>query len=247
MKKQTINILRLLLVLLSPLQNADATEPDWSDYDALLATHVDPGTRNGINLHLVDYSAWKHDKHWPILLKKLADFKLAQLNGKDEKLAFWINAYNIMAIHMVLKYEPVNSIRDIGNWLSPVWKKNVGIIAGRMRTLHEIEHEILRPMSEPRIHFAIVCASVSCPDLRKTAYRSENLTSALQKQHQAFISNPGKGARLIGDTIHISKIFDWFEKDFTAGGGITAYLPQGLGPTFKHVKYLRYDWSLNKR
>jgi hypothetical protein len=237
----------LLILAFYPWQNASAVEPDWSDYNALLAAHVYPETRNEVNLHLVDYSAWKRDKHWPKVLKMVEYFQLEQLQGKNEKLAFWINAYNIMAIQMILKHNPANSIRDIGNWLKPVWKKDAGIVAGKMRTLHEIEHLILRPMTEPKIHFAIVCASVSCPDLRKIAFDGKTIINALHEQHQSFISNPGKGTRLDGKAMYISKIFDWFEEDFAASGGIRTYLPKDSAGTFKSITYLSYDWSLNSR
>jgi len=235
-----------MMLVLVPWQNACAVEPDWSDYNALLAAHIYPGIRNGINLHLVDYSAWEQDVHWLKVLKMLADFDLAQLHGKDEKLAFWINAYNILAIHMVLEHKPANSIRDIGNWLLTVWKKDAGIVSGHIRTLHEIEHEFLRPMAEPRIHFAIVCASISCPDLRKAAYHSENLATVLNEQYQAFISNQGKGVRLNGNTIYISRIFDWFKEDFAASGGVAGWLPEGSEKAKRRIVYLDYDWSLNR-
>ncbi|MDP3839735.1 MAG: DUF547 domain-containing protein [Methylococcales bacterium] len=168
--------------------------------------------------------------------------------SKEEKLAFYINTYNILALKMVLDNLPVDSIKDVGNLLSPVWKKTAGVIAEKDVSLDAIENEVLRPMGEPRIHFAIVCASVSCPDLRTEPYTAEKLNAQLDDQVKSFLNNVKKGLNDDGKVIHVSKIFDWFEKDFKTVGGIEAFIRQhhsGLSKEAAIETDIDYDWSLN--
>ncbi|MDQ6987456.1 MAG: DUF547 domain-containing protein [Mariprofundaceae bacterium] len=246
-----MNIIKYFAVFLVCALSATSTqaaEPDWQPYAALLHDHVHAGERNNIRLNLVDYNAWANDKHWPALLAALRDFNTDKLTDRNEKLAFWINTYNILAIKMVIDHAPLASIRDVGSFFSPVWKKTAGIIAGKQRSLHEIEHEILRSMGEPRIHFAIVCASVSCPDLRMQAYRAATLDAQLNDQTRRFLNTPGKGMKISGNNIYISKIFDWFADDFTASGGVDAFVRKYRTEkplTTDSLTYLDYDWSLN--
>jgi len=245
--KKTILITTFLLCSISAA-SAQAASPNWQPYAALLHNHVHAGERNNIRLNLVDYKAWANDKRWPALLAALRDFDTSQLTSRNEKLAFWINTYNILAIKMVIDHAPLASIRDVGSFFSPVWKKPAGMIAGKQRSLHEVEHKILRNMGEPRIHFAIVCASVSCPDLRREAYRAATLDAQLDNQTHRFLNTPGKGMKISGNNIYISKIFDWFAEDFATSGGVNAFIRKyrhsQLIPT-DSLTYLDYDWSLN--
>jgi len=245
--KRTILITTFLLCSISAA-SAQAAEPDWQPYAALLHNHVHAGERNNIRLNLVDYKAWANDKHWPALLATLRDFDTAKLTGHDEKLAFWINTYNILAIKVVIDHAPLASIRDVGSFFSPVWKKPAGMIAGKQRSLHEVEHQILRNMGEPRIHFAIVCASVSCPDLRRESYRAATLDAQLDDQTRRFLNTPDKGMKISGNNIYISKFFDWIAEDFTASGGVDAFVRKNRTEkplATDSLTYLDYDWSLN--
>nr|WP_246480247.1 DUF547 domain-containing protein [Motiliproteus sediminis] len=168
------------------------------------------------------------------------------LSGANAKKAFYINAYNILAIDLVLKHWPVESIRDIGSWIRPVWRREAGKIAGEPVTLHQVEHEILRPMGDPRIHMAIVCASLSCPDLAARPYRGSALEQQLDHQTRLFLSNPKKGAAERGEALAISKIFDWFAADFESGGGVRAWLRRyGVMSEADTLRYLPYDWRVN--
>ena len=241
------NILFTVALIILPASSV-ATEPDWSGYNHLLQTYVQAGEKHDIELSMVDYQSLKADPHWPRLLTNLAAFDEKNLASKAEKLSFWINAYNILAIKTVLDHWPLQSIRDAGSFFSPVWKKPAGIAAGSMRTLHTIEHEILRPMAEPRIHFAIVCASVSCPDLKASAYDATHLNAQLDTQAKLFITQPTKGVSIQGHKIHSSKIFDWFEDDFQEQGGVIAFIRKyrdDLPKKPRLASHLDYDWSLN--
>src|SRR5262249_39035540 len=185
-------------------------------YTRLLQAHVKPGVVNGIRLHLVDYAGVKAD---PDYTQALADFAAATLDrlGTDtERLAFWTNAYNLMAIKAVVDRYPVKSITDGGNLLWPIWKKKVGAGGGGEDDLDDIEHGILRTFLEPRVHFAIVCASLSCPDLRREPYDGARLRAQLADAAAIFLANPTKGLQPgpDGTTARVSSIFKWFADDF---------------------------------
>lgn len=225
---------------------AFAASPDWSVYAETLQ-RVKAGKKHDTPLNLVDYSALKKSGQLEAAYQLIKTFPVETLANREEKLAFYINAYNILALKMVLDHWPVDSIKDVGNLLSPVWKKTAGVIGGQEVSLDAIENEVLRPMGEPRIHFAIVCASVSCPDLRTEPYTADKLNVQLDDQAGLFLNNAEKGLNDDGKAIHVSKIFDWFENDFKAVGGIEAFIRQHRsGLSRSAIKAdIEYDWSLN--
>ncbi len=236
----------LMIGLLVTSLNGFAEEPNWSTYKQVLS-HVKPGTKNGVELMLVDYAAIKSDGSLDKAYQELSAFKLASLSSREEKLAFYINAYNILALKMVADHWPTESIKDAGNLLSPVWDKPVGELGGKQVTLGEVEHKILRPMGEPRIHLAIVCASVSCPDLRNEPYTAAQLYKQLDEQAKSFLDNPGKGLKIEKDSLRVSQIFDWFETDFASKGGVKAFVENYIpdAPDLKIKANLPYDWEIN--
>jgi hypothetical protein len=236
----------LIAGLLFSAWSAYAQEPDWTSYQTVLK-HVKPGSKNNVSLMLVDYSAIKNNGSLDKAYRDLAAFKLERLTSREEKLAFYINAYNILAMKIVADHWPTESIKDIGSLFSPVWDKPAGELGGKTVTLGEVEHSILRPMGEPRIHLAIVCASVSCPDLRNEPYLAARLDEQLAEQTRRFLNNTGKGLRVEENTMHVSKIFDWFEDDFKSQGGISAFIKRyktGL-PELILKTSLPYDWAVN--
>jgi Protein of unknown function, DUF547 len=172
---------------------------------------------------------------------------LAGLSSREEKQAFYINAYNILALKMVADHWPAESIKDSGSLLSPVWDKPAGELGGKPGTLGELEHKILRPMGEPRIHLAIVCASVSCPDLRNEPYTAAQLNKQLDEQARNFLANPAKGLKIEKDALHVSQIFDWFEQDFAASGDVKGFIKKYKpdAPDLKIKANLPYDWAVN--
>jgi len=236
--------------LAGPVQADDA-------YARLLRVHVRPGVVSGIKLNLVDYRAVQGDAAYGEALAALAGARLAALAGDAERQAFWINAYNLLAIKAVLDQYPARSIRDGGSLLTPIWKRKVGTVGGAAYSLDEIEHGILRrAFREPRVHFAIVCASLSCPDLRGEPYEAGRLHEQLDEQTAAFLDNPAKGlsAGSDGRTARVSSIFKWFAADFDAGHGVAAFIRAKASPEVRArlrlltdvgLSYLDYDWSLN--
>jgi len=239
----------LLPFLLSCCPTLALSAPfDWSAFDQFLKSHVVQGNYQGIEANLVDYPALVNDQSFLQIADSLNRYNPAPLSA-NEKLAFYINAYNYFAIKIVVDNWPVKkSIKDIGSLLRPVWKKTVGHINGEPVTLDEIEHAILRPMGEPRIHFAIVCASMSCPDLRTEIYNAEQLDAQLDDQVSVFLANNTKGAIIKKDTLYLSEIFDWFGEDFAKSGGVIAFVSHyqpRLG-NFKDFETIDYNWQLNR-
>jgi len=246
-----------VLIVCMVLAPSSAWAFDFKAWDGLVKKHVGPTTIAGVRLAGVNYPAIKNDPAYAKLIADLKSFSPAALKTPEEKMAFWINVYNIMAVKMVVDHYPVDSIKDAGSLFESVWKKKVGVIGGREVTLNDIEHEILRKMGDPRIHVAIVCASVSCPDLRKEAYTADRLDAQLDDQFKRFLENRGKGLQIERDKgrVTLSKIFDWFEEDFEPKGGVLPYLSRYVPEKDRSllnkgnldVSYLDYNWDLNKR
>ncbi len=228
---------------------------DFSEWDALLKDHVYHGRIEGITTTVVDYRAMGGDKRFSSLISALKRFNPDTLKNREEILSFWINVYNIFAIKIVVENYPVESIKDVGGVFRSVWKMEAGRVGGRAYSLDEIEHGILRKLGEPRVHFAIVCASLSCPDLRKEAYRAELLYSQLDESTQRFLANPTKGLRVDkeGRTVYVSSIFKWFREDFVKEGGVLNFLiryaPQEVRGLIASrrlwMDYMDYNWTLN--
>ena len=163
---------------------------------------------------------------------------------KNETLAYWINAYNAFTIKLIIDNYPIISIKDI---IKP-WDKQFIPLDEKIVSLNYIEHEILRKMNEPRIHFAIVCASYSCPKLSNTAYTSINLETQLTQATKDFLSDPERNI-ITENSIKLSKIFSWFEKDFKQNGSLIDFLNQYSNVTISKKakkKYLDYNWNLNE-
>jgi len=230
---------------------------DFSEWDVLLEKHVKSDLIDGISLNTVAYGKLRLDPIFHQLESKLRLFSPTKLRTHQEKLAFWINVYNIFAVKIVTDNYPLKSINNIGGLFKSVWKIKAGTVGGEKYTLDEIEHGILRKMGDPRIHTAIVCASVSCPDLSKKAYKSEKLSEQLDMQMSDFLANPNKGMRVENNQqskrILLSPIFDWFAEDFKSSGGvrkfIKSYVPtryrQALENTDYPISYINYNWSIN--
>ena len=182
---------------------------DSAAYARLLKTHVRPGTVNGIRLNLVDYAAVKAD---PVYAEAVADFaeaKVDLLGTEAERFAFWANAYNLLAIKAVIDQYPVKSIRDGGSLFQSIWKTKVGTVAGQAYALDDIEHGILRKQfAEPRVHVAIVCASLSCPDLRSEPFHGGRLNAQLGDAAAAFLANPTKGLQPAPDGHDRARVVD---------------------------------------
>ncbi|MGD9763734.1 MAG: DUF547 domain-containing protein [Candidatus Binatia bacterium] len=176
-------------------------------------------------------------------LRALAEAEPARLSAQ-EQIAFWLNAYNAHVLQGVLDGHDGEGFfvrkRFFSFYAFP--------LAGKTRTLDEVEHDILRAQyREPRIHFALVCAATSCPKLRREAYRGDRLDAQLDDQARGFLNDPARNQFGPGETARISMIFKWFEDDFdAAAGSVAAFLRRWvtIGDQAK-IEYLDYDWTLN--
>ena len=242
------NIVILSLVLSFTSLTVNAAEPDWSAYNALLLDYVKPGKKNGVDLNIVNYADLAEDPRLGLVAGMVSGYSTAQLKSRQEQLAFYINAYNIWVLHLVAKHWPIESIEDIGSWLRPVWKLEIAKVDNQNISLDQIEHRILKMMREPRVHFALNCASVSCPDLRAEAYTAAELNKQLDEQATNFLANNTKGIKLDQGRLIGSMLFKWYKEDFSLQEGgvdfIVNYRPDAKVAT-EVVDYFKYDWSVN--
>lgn len=225
----------------------------YDGYASLLSRYVEDGR--------VDYGRWKADDPpaWRRFLAWLAAADPASWTEPQQR-AFWINAYNARVIAGVLDRYPIDSVRDVGyagGRLRGFFSRREHPVAGRVRTLDEIEKEILLepPLWDPRIHWALSCASRSCPRLRAEPYMGMRLDTQLDFQARTFLNSP-EGHRLDRDarTLYLSRSFDWYGDDFVrAAGSIRDYVGQYLtgdaaaaaGDPAYRIEFLEYDWGLN--
>ena len=221
-------------------------EPDlsalWDQWDAILQNIVRDG--------LVDYSRAKSLPEFKPFIAELKTINFKELPTEPQRKAYLINAYNALTVELLLKHYPVDSIKDIGGWFSGPWSIGVYPVGDEVLTLDDIEHENLRPMGDPRIHYAINCASMSCPILRDTAFRAEQLQKQLDEQRHTFIASE-RGVQFAegGEgEVQVSKIFSWFKQDWGGTEGVLNML-QAHHPRGKEIRdiagYRKYDWSLN--
>ncbi|WKX77565.1 DUF547 domain-containing protein [Zobellia laminariae] len=165
--------------------------------------------------------------------------------SKEEALAYYINLYNAATVQLILNNYPTKSIKDIKD----PWGKEWVRIGSETFSLGDIEHKILRKMNEPRIHFAINCASFSCPKLLNEAYTSEKIEDQLQQASEDFVNDPTRNI-ISKEKLQLSNIFKWYKKDFTENGSLIDYIKtysqKDIDPK-ADIKYVTYDWSLNEK
>ena len=232
-----------LVLLLAGFVQAEGT-PDYRLFDELLLQNV----RNGF----VDYDGFRADPRFPEFIAQLGDADPSLLSNKDERLAFYINAYNALAIQGILDgYSPS------GFWSRRKFFRGVEYpVLGEKITLEDLEHKRIRTEGDPRIHFAIVCASLSCPRLSNRAYLPERLDYQLHDAARQFVNDPVRNRfDLENQNAAISMIFKWFSTDFEqAGGSVQRYLARFaddgqvadmLREDGFEMRYLDYDWNLN--
>jgi hypothetical protein len=259
--KRATHLLLCLLFFIPAL--AMGSDFNYTHYEALLKRHVKSAARiDGITVNAVDYAslardAKSHDSDYALLLKELAAFDPATLKSREEKIAFWVNVYNIAAMKTIVDNYPVESIRSKKiNWLGLPWNRQAITVGGKEYALAEIENDILLDtFKDLRIHFGINCASVSCADLRPEPYRPALLFRQLEEQGIRLLADQKKGMRIDREknTVYLSQIFKFDKKHFDAVGGAPKFILPYLKPADKEtirsgalkVDYLDYDWKAN--
>lgn len=227
---------------------------DHGSWDGLLKTYLSD-CKDGLNC--VDYTRFKAEGagKLKLYLSRLQATDVAKLN-RPEQFAFWANLYNAKTVDIVLDHYPVESIRDIRltNFLLPgPWREKVVKVDGVELSLDDIEHQIMRPLfKDPRVHYAVNCAAVGCPNLAKGAFTGATLETMLDAGARAFVNSP-RGLRFDGGELVASKIYSWFDEDFGDSETkvlehVRRYAGPELGARLKDVTRIddyAYDWRLN--
>ncbi len=234
--------MKYLLLLLISL-NAFAFDHQHSLFDRILKQH----THKVSQQVLVDYKAI-------MKVPGLLEQYLVDLDGvtkdefdkfsRDQQLAFLINLYNAQTIKLIIMNYPVDSIKNLGGLFSSPWGKKFFNLFGKKSTLDTIEHKIIRPQfKEPRIHFAVNCASIGCPSLRQVAFTATKLEEQLEQATKDFLNNRAKNYIKHG-ILYLSKIFDWYEDDFNGVMGFVSKYKSEWNKSLD-IEHLKYDWLLN--
>jgi len=227
-------------------------------FSDLLSQHVIDGH--------VDYEELCQNDHLQTYISQLAQSRPDSLRDKKDKLAFWINAYNAYTLKIICDNFPLKSINELhtgGLYLGSiikktVWHKKFAVVNGEKLSLNDIEHEIIRKkFADPRIHFAVVCASKSCPALRSEAFTGSRIDQQLDEQARVFFADKEKNHFNAEKKLaYLSKILDWYQRDFGKNEVevlqyIADFLPEKIANSIRRnpqewkVKYTSYDWSLN--
>ena len=243
----TIACLIVMATLSAAASTASAGDiPDFELYDEILLQNV----RNGF----VDYDRLAADARFDSFIEQLGSADVASRNTDDERLALYINAYNAFAIQGIVNgYSPES-------WWSrrTFFKRQKYLLNGEEISLEALEHDRIIPIGDPRIHFSIVCASLSCPRLSSNAYQPETINVQLHDAAKRFINDATRNRFDLDRRIaFLSKIFEWYVDDFeTAGGSTQRYLARfvndaqvqdALRRDEFELRYLDYDWNLNGR
>jgi len=261
---------KLLLLMLLGLAtfSSQAASFDHGSWDALLKKHV-IAINHGVATQ-VDYSGFSRDRfQLKAYLRSLESVSKQTFNrwSKSDQLAFLINVYNAWTIELILtEYPKLKSIKDLGSWLESPWDRRFIPLLGGTHSLDDIEHGMIRAegvYQEPRIHFAVNCASIGCPALATSAFNGDKLDLQLDGVTRAFLSDRSRNY-LQGDTLNVSKIFKWYRDDFERGWGgyqklqqfLVAYQTslglsdhdiQRLYSADIEIEFLDYNWRLNDK
>ena len=239
---QRLGFLAALIACVS-VARAESSSPWIRTYDTFLAKYV---TSSGVK-----YAGWKSNaadvKALQDVVDGIADEKVAGLS-KKEQLAFYLNAYNGWILHEALGKYPTKSVKDVlfSFFLSQRIK-----VAGEPMSFNHLEKDIIRPkFGEPRVHFALNCASRSCPPLNPEAFRGDKLDGQLEKLAVAFVNSPrGVDYSPGKKTAALSAIFNWYKDDFKGVGGPVSFINKRRNPSLPNdikIAYQEYDWSLNE-
>ena len=229
---------------------AEADNTFWDSYQDILNSAVTvnafTSTDGEFGHASVDYEKIKNDpglqEKISLQLEKLRTVKAPE--GEKHKLAFWINAYNFFTIVDVVNNYPITSMKKIG------WKDKHHEVEGMLYSLDNIEHNVIRPLADPRIHFAINCASVGCPSLKAEIFDGNQIDMQLDKVVTNALKNP-LHLRMVNNKLSTTQLFEWFSKDFESGGytGVTGFVnrfaPERLRNVRQIEKKIKYDWNLN--
>ena len=272
---RTYNLLIVLLALTTlnvvalstSAERVRGGDENWSLWADVLQDHVKPGSRAGIPINVVDYTSLSTDTRFEQVVASLRAKR--SFANRSDMLAFYINVYNILAMHTVITNPCMNgqvieSIRDISTNSSSVWDRQAAEVNGVNVSLNDVEDLLRNPLPYPedsRIHSSIVCASISCPNVHLVPFTASSLEHQLSFQMRDWMNNTQKGVTLFqsNHTISLSPIFKWFGDDFKKENPrhsildfILPYVPLYIQVYLKdHIDtpptiiFKGYDWNLN--
>ncbi|UYM17100.1 DUF547 domain-containing protein [Endozoicomonas euniceicola] len=239
-------------------------EVDHSDWQLILDKYVRFSEKQQMYTFVYGGVSRENSERLRRYLKSLSDYDPRTLN-RNEQLAYWVNLYNALTVELILKNYPVKSITKLGKgWfrIGP-WDDKLITIAGKALSLNDIEHRILRPVwNNARIHYAVNCASIGCPDLAPEAYSGKRIEAQMDEAARRFI-NQSKGVNFVGKRLVLSKIFEWYGddfvgkdssgKEFSGKEGVWRELLQFAEPglrirleSYKGGTSYHYNWQLNE-
>ncbi len=235
---------------------ANDAEIDFTTWDGFLKRHV---VVDAEGIHRLNYAAVAAGEEAAVLEDIVGGLSAVPVSefSRNEQFAFWVNLYNAATVKVIVDHYPVETIRDIdispGFFSEGPWDKELVMVEGEALTLNDIEHRILRPIwDDPRIHYAVNCASIGCPNLAVSAFTGSGLEAQLDAAARGYINDP-RGVSITGDRVTVSKIYDWFHEDF--GGNtrsVLAHLQRYAEPALAArlqeigtIEDTAYDWSLN--
>lgn len=228
---------------------------DHSYWDHFLRTYIQTDPNNINRVPYANISETDKDR-LDQYIDDLTNVKVRKLT-RNEQLPYWVNLYNALTIKVVLDHYPVDSIKDIS--ISPgffsigPWGKKLVEVEGKPLSLDDIEHRILRPIwQDPRIHYAVNCASIGCPNLASMAYTAQNVNTLMDQGAREYVNHP-RGMTITPSGLFVSSIYDWFIEDFDdTEQGVIQHLMEYAKPELKSqlesiIKITKhhYDWKLN--
>ena len=236
---------------------ASTVRVDHSAWDRFLNRYLEVDHPSGINrIRYADVTAGDR-RQLDSYIERLQGTPVSRLN-REEQMAYWINLYNAATIRVILDHYPVSSITKIdlssGLFSRGPWEAKLLEVEGEEISLNDIEHRILRPIwKDPRVHYAVNCASMGCPNLQNRAYTAANLEVLLDRGAREYVNHP-RGVSVEGKKLVLSSIYDWFQEDFDGSEeGVLRHLRRHAAPELAteldnysgRVGYA-YDWSLNE-
>jgi hypothetical protein len=215
----------------------------------ILQENVIEGKRKSIKSHLVRYKNVAQSQTFSSLIRHISMFDPSTLKDRKEQLAFWINMYNIAVVHTLAQHYPIQSIKDTGTLINPIWDRPLINVGSNYYSLSEIENQILKKLHEPRLYYALCNGTLSSADLRREAYTDEKLDAQLTDQMTKFLANRTKGIRVHKGTkeVRVSSLLKWHQDFILNSAPKHAYIQPHVERRIDdfRVSYLNYNWGVN--
>ena len=216
-------------------------------YNGLLKAYASPVEKEGIKYIGIDYDGWAKDPRHKKAMMDLLGIDPEKIRSIEAKKSFWINAYNLLTIDMITRTGERETIKNQGDAMKSVGSTMKWKIGGKEYTLDQIKNDVLRPMKDPRVNFALNSGSISCPDIRREAYTASKLDAQLRDQVLVTFKNETKGIKFDGDTVRVPLYMEWVKSDFKEGNikeWLKGYYPEHINADTE-VGFFQHNWAIN--